>query len=69
MVALAVKLSGLTTVVCCGCGCVALSPAPLVGATGAGDSAVGMHVVSHAALPDGRWLRASDAWATHERYL
>ena len=25
-----------------------------------------MHVVSHVALPSGRWLRASDAWATHE---
>lgn len=42
---------------------------PLVGASGSGDAAVGMHVVSHLPLPDGRFLRASDAWHTQPENL
>ena len=42
-----------------------VSGAPLAGAVGEGAAAVGMHVVSHAQLASGMWLRASDAWKTH----
>lgn len=41
-----------------------VSEAPLAGAAGAGAGAVGMHVLSHAQLPSGKWLRAADAWGT-----